>query len=317
MGSTAGSRAADDCIVEVDEERAHTLGLIDRRVTSECDRRVLEAGARRVARGRRGEPVVHRGAHDELRDLDPDVIGLLAGARKVELLLRVVGGMQRELDEHLERREVGRRCEPARRVRDREADIDLRGGREHGQRTAEVRPRGPQSAIDLAHRAAEDAVDVIEAFRRFRASHGPMLARPMLCWRSEATVLKEFRDFIIKGNAFQLAIGVILAVAFGALVVAFTEGVLMAIIAAIVGKPDFNALAFDLNGTPIQYGRVLTATVNLVLVGFVLFLVVKAVNRVVPPPKAAETDHELLAQIRDELRSRPARVDVTVPAPAR
>ena len=160
-------------------------------------------------------------------------------------------------------------------------------------------------------------MDVIEPFGRFGACHAPMLARPMLCWRSEATVLKEFRDFIIKGNALQLAIGVILAVAFGALVVAFTEGVLMAIIAAVIDKPDFNALTFDLDGTPIQYGRVLTAAVNLVLVGFVLFLVVKAVNRVVPPPKAPETDHELLAQIRDELRSRPPRVDATLPAPAR
>jgi large conductance mechanosensitive channel len=130
-------------------------------------------------------------------------------------------------------------------------------------------------------------------------------------------MLKEFRDFIIKGNALQLAIGVILAIAFGAFVVAVTEGVLMALIAAVVGKPDFNALAFNLNGTPIFYGRVLTTAVNLVLVGGVLFLVVKAVNRVVPPPKAAETDHELLAQIRDELRNRPPRADVTAPAGAR
>lgn len=130
-------------------------------------------------------------------------------------------------------------------------------------------------------------------------------------------MLKEFRDFIIKGNALQLAIGVILAIAFGAFVVAVTEGVLMALIAAVVGKPDFNALAFNVNGTPILYGRVLTTAVNLVLVGGVLFVVVKAVNRVMPPPKAAETDHELLAQIRDELRNRPARVDATAPLGAR
>jgi large conductance mechanosensitive channel len=117
-------------------------------------------------------------------------------------------------------------------------------------------------------------------------------------------MLKEFRDFIIKGNALQLAIGVILAVAFGAVVVALTEGVLMALVAAIVGKPDFNALAYNLNGTPIQYGRLLTAMINLILVGGILFLVVKAVNRVMPPAKTPETDHELLAQIRDELRAR-------------
>lgn len=130
-------------------------------------------------------------------------------------------------------------------------------------------------------------------------------------------MLKEFRDFIIKGNALDLAIGVILAIAFGAVVVAFTEGVLMALVAAIVGKPDFNALAFDVNGTPIQYGRVLTALLNLILVGGVLFLVVKAVNRMRAPAKTApETDHELLAQIRDELRSRPPRIDLTTQNPA-
>ena len=130
-------------------------------------------------------------------------------------------------------------------------------------------------------------------------------------------MLREFRDFIIKGNALQLAIGVILAIAFGAVVVAFTEGVLMALVAALVGKPDFNALAFDFNGTPIQYGRVLTAAINLVLVGAVLFFVIKAVNRMMPPAKAPETDHELLAQIRDELRSRPARVEpFAQPTPA-
>lgn len=118
-------------------------------------------------------------------------------------------------------------------------------------------------------------------------------------------MLREFRDFIIKGSALQLAIGVILGIAFGAVVTALTDGVLMALIAAIFGKPDFDALAFDVNGTPIFYGRVLTALVNLVLIGGVLFLVVRMVNRVVPPPKAAETDHEILAQIRDELRARP------------
>lgn len=130
-------------------------------------------------------------------------------------------------------------------------------------------------------------------------------------------MFKEFRDFIIKGNALDLAIGVILAVAFGAVVTALTEGVLMAIVAAMVGKPDFNQLAFDLNGTPIQYGRVITALVNLLLIGAVLFLVVKAVNRMRSRgAAAAETDHDLLAQIRDELRSHPPQVGVSTPAPA-
>ena len=117
-------------------------------------------------------------------------------------------------------------------------------------------------------------------------------------------MLKEFRDFIVKGNAIDLAIGVVLAVAFGAVVVAVTE-VLMAFVAAFAGKPDFNSFAFDVNGTPIPYGKVITTLINLILVGAVLFLVVKAVNRMRDPAKVPETDHELLAQIRDELRNRP------------
>src|SRR5690606_14617202 len=108
-------------------------------------------------------------------------------------------------------------------------------------------------------------------------------------------MLREFRDFILKGNVLELAVGVILAVAFGAVVVAFTEGILMALIAAVAGKPDLNALAFDVNGTPIQYGRVLTALISLLRVGGALFSVVKGVNAVrKPKPEApAETDHDL------------------------
>lgn len=122
-------------------------------------------------------------------------------------------------------------------------------------------------------------------------------------------MLKEFREFIIKGNAMDLAVGVILGVAFGAVVTALTEGVIMAVVAALVGKPDFNQLAFNLNGTPIQYGRVITALVNLVLVGAVLFAVVKVINRLrrpapVAPTAPVETELELLMQIRDELRAR-------------
>jgi large conductance mechanosensitive channel len=130
-------------------------------------------------------------------------------------------------------------------------------------------------------------------------------------------IVKEFREFIFKGNALDLAIGVILGIAFGALVTALTEGVLMALIAAIFGQPDFDQLAFTLNGTPIEYGRVLTALVNLLLVGAALFFVVKAVNRLRRPAESAgESDHDLLAQIRDELRDRPVAPRTASPEPA-
>ena len=117
---------------------------------------------------------------------------------------------------------------------------------------------------------------------------------------------REFREFIMKGNVLDLAVGVIMGVAFGAVIVAFTDGVLMPLIAAIFGKPDFNALTLNLNGTPIQYGRVITAIVNLILVGGSLFFILKIINRRKAPPAkapAAESDHDVLVQIRDALRA--------------
>jgi large conductance mechanosensitive channel len=116
-------------------------------------------------------------------------------------------------------------------------------------------------------------------------------------------MLRDFRDFIIKGNALQLAIGVILGIAFGALIVAFTEGVIMALVAALIGRPDFNALSAEVNGATIEYGRVLTALLNLILVGGVLFLLVKLVMRLGMRMPSEETDHDVLVQIRDELRA--------------
>jgi large conductance mechanosensitive channel len=119
-------------------------------------------------------------------------------------------------------------------------------------------------------------------------------------------MLKEFRDFVVKGNVLDLAVAVILAVAFGAVLVAFTDGVLMALIAAVVGKPDFDALVWRINGTPIAYGHVLTTVVNLLLVAGALFLVVKVANRVRRRAVVPETDHDVLVQIRDALVQRPA-----------
>jgi large conductance mechanosensitive channel len=102
-----------------------------------------------------------------------------------------------------------------------------------------------------------------------------------------------------------LAIAFVMGVAFTQVVTAFTEGILMALVAAIFGKPNFDDLQFVLNGTPIEYGVFLTALVNLVLVGLALFLIVKAVNRMRRPKKAVppvETDHDVLVQIRDALK---------------
>jgi large conductance mechanosensitive channel len=115
---------------------------------------------------------------------------------------------------------------------------------------------------------------------------------------------KEFREFILRGNVLELAIAFVMGVAFTGVVTSFTDDILMALIAAAVGRPDFSELAFELNDTPIKYGLFLTALVNFLLVALALFLVMKAVNAARRPKKKApvESDHDVLVQIRDSLQ---------------
>jgi large conductance mechanosensitive channel len=92
-------------------------------------------------------------------------------------------------------------------------------------------------------------------------------------------MLNEFKKFALRGNVIDLAIGVILGIAFGALVSSLVDDVLMNLIAAAVGRPDFSELTFTLNDAVIRYGAFLTAVVNFVLIALSLFLVVRAINR--------------------------------------
>jgi large conductance mechanosensitive channel len=148
-------------------------------------------------------------------------------------------------------------------------------------------------------------------------------------------MLKEFREFIIKGNAFDLAVGVIIGAAFGGIVTSLVGDILMPPIGVLMGDLNFSDYFVDLTalkaaafGTePVQvpasydaakqtghailaYGKFLTALINLLIVGFVIFLFVKQVNRLKREPAAApkplETpeDVQLLKEIRDLLASR-------------
>ena len=84
-------------------------------------------------------------------------------------------------------------------------------------------------------------------------------------------MLKGFRDFILRGNVVDLAVAVIIGTAFGAVVTAFTKGIVMQFIAAIVKVPDFDKLSLYLNGTPINYGPFLTATLNFLIIAAVVY----------------------------------------------
>jgi large conductance mechanosensitive channel len=106
-------------------------------------------------------------------------------------------------------------------------------------------------------------------------------------------VLKGFRDFILRGNVVDLAVAVVIGTAFGAVVTAFTKGIIMQFVAAMVKTPDFDNLAFMLNGTPIKYGPFLTALLNfLIIAGVIYFFVVVPLNYLMakfkkPEPEAA------------------------------
>jgi large conductance mechanosensitive channel len=90
-------------------------------------------------------------------------------------------------------------------------------------------------------------------------------------------MLKEFRQFLLRGNAVDLAIGVVIGAAFGAVVNALVTDLLTPFIAAIARVPDFGGLVFTLNGSRFMYGHLINAVISFVLVaGAVFFFIVKS-----------------------------------------
>ena len=92
-------------------------------------------------------------------------------------------------------------------------------------------------------------------------------------------MLKEFRQFILRGNLVDLAVAVVIGTAFTAVVGAFVKDIVTPLIAAIGGKPDFGNLAFTINGSRFAYGEFFNALLTFVIIAAVVFfLVVKPVN---------------------------------------
>lgn len=132
-------------------------------------------------------------------------------------------------------------------------------------------------------------------------------------------LLQEFKEFISAGNMIELAVAVILAGAIGKVITAFTEGVMMNLVAAIFGKPNFDEVRIKIsskaqtladgtvtNGTYLNVGTVITAFIGLVLTGLVLFAIIKAYNKMKAKSEetAPVTELDLLTEIRDSLRTR-------------
>lgn len=126
-------------------------------------------------------------------------------------------------------------------------------------------------------------------------------------------ILKEFREFINKGNVLDLAVAVVIGAQFNAVITSFTNNVLMQLIGAVFGgKPSFEDYVVTINGSKIAYGTFLTALINFVIIAFVLFVIVKAANKAreiaqrgkPTEEEVAATEVELLTEIRDALVAR-------------
>jgi large conductance mechanosensitive channel len=121
-------------------------------------------------------------------------------------------------------------------------------------------------------------------------------------------MLRDFRDFLLRGNIVELAVAFVIGVAFGALVTSFVDNLLMPIIAMIIGEPDFRELTFTINDAVFRYGSFLTDLIAFAAVAAaVFFFVVKPVNalvnRVHSPAEEGMPDEErrhqeLLAALR-------------------
>ena len=93
--------------------------------------------------------------------------------------------------------------------------------------------------------------------------------------------IKEFKEFIASGNLVDFAVAFVLGLAVKAVIDAFINGIVLNAIAAIVGQPNFDAIGFNLGDSRILIGTFMTAFVNLLIVGAVLFVIVKIMNKMV------------------------------------
>jgi large conductance mechanosensitive channel len=139
-------------------------------------------------------------------------------------------------------------------------------------------------------------------------------------------VLKEFREFAVKGNVVDLAVGIIIGGAFGKIVDSLVNDIVMPVISSLLGeKIDFTNLFIVLGNVPdgvprtfdalkkagipiFAYGNFITIAINFILLAFVIFQMVKVVNRIrsaeAPPPAVTPEDIILLREIRDSLQNK-------------
>ena len=122
-------------------------------------------------------------------------------------------------------------------------------------------------------------------------------------------MMKEFKEFAMKGNVMDLAIGVIIGAAFGKIVGSLVDNILMPIVGILLQGVNFATLSFKVGEAEIKYGLFIGAVIDFIIIALVLFMIIKAVNstrkkEVEAPaaPPAPSTQEKLLMEIRDLLR---------------
>jgi len=129
-------------------------------------------------------------------------------------------------------------------------------------------------------------------------------------------MMSEFKDFAMKGNVIDMAVGIVIGAAFGKIVASFVKDILMPAIGAMMGGVDFSALAMKVKGVngeevAIKYGSFLQTTIDFVIIAFSIFMVIKVINKMKKkeeekpeePPKPSN-EEVLLKEIRDALKQR-------------
>ena len=122
-------------------------------------------------------------------------------------------------------------------------------------------------------------------------------------------MLKEFKDFILHGNVIDLAVAVIIAGAFGLIITSLVNDIIMPLVGVLLGGIDFTTLSIQVGEATIAYGLFIQAVVNFLIIGFVLFLIIEAMNKASgakpeasATPAAPPEDVKLLTEIRDLLK---------------
>jgi large conductance mechanosensitive channel len=128
--------------------------------------------------------------------------------------------------------------------------------------------------------------------------------------KGEKHMLKEFREFIQRGSVIDLAVGVIIGGAFGAIVTSLVNDILMPLVGIVLGGVDFTKLSIQVGEATILYGNFIQAIVNFVIIAFVIFLIVRSYNKLQkeeeeapPAPPEPSPEEKLLAEIRDLLKA--------------